>query len=144
MKSPSLQIFKNQPNTSQIIPHFLSPVQAGFPSPAENDIEKSIDLNEELISSPASTYFVKVRGNSMQDAHIFDGDILIVDRSILPSNNRIVIASVHQEFTVKRLKIINNQFYLVPENNEFKPLHIDQSDEFFIWGVVTYIIHKAK
>ena len=123
------------------LPLVLSHISAGFPSPAEDYAESSIDLNEELISNKHATFFVRVVGDSMTDANIKDGDVLIVDKSKNPENNNIVIAILEGEFTVKRLIIKGKTIFLQPENEEYKPIEV--KNELIIWGVVTYIIHKA-
>lgn len=119
-------------------------VAAGFPSPAEDYIEYRLDLNELLIDHPASTFFVKVQGQSMQEANIHSGDILIVDRSIEAKDGKIVIAVVGGEFTVKRLRIQGNRTILLPENPAYPTLEIRAGMELEIWGVVTYVIHPAR
>ena len=124
------------------IPLFMSTVKAGFPSPAENYIEKELDLNEFLIQNTSATFILKASGDSMINAGIKDGDLLIVDKSKTYSNNSIVIASVNGEFTVKRLKIKNNIYYLVPENSKYPTLKIEQFDDAQIWGVVIHVIHS--
>ena len=123
------------------LPLVLSHISAGFPSPAEDYAESSIDLNEELISNKHATFFVRVVGDSMTDANIKDGDVLIVDKSKNPENNNIVIAILEGEFTVKRLIIKGKTIFLQPENEEYKPIEV--KNELIIWGIVTYIIHKA-
>lgn len=122
------------------IPIFLNTIKAGFPSPADDFAENYLDLNEYLISHPVSTFFVRVSGDSMINAGIQQGNILIVDRSLQHSNNSIVIAVVDSEFTVKRFKLINGQSYLYPENPNYKPIKLKDQDE--IWGVVTCVINK--
>ena len=126
-----------------LLPVFFSSVQAGFPSPADDYIENQLDLNNLLIKHPAATFFVRVEGESMIDANIYSGDILIVDRSIEASNGKIVVAVLNGDFTVKRLVVKPSGRFLLPENKKFLPLKIDQNAEFQIWGVVTYIIHKS-
>ncbi len=123
------------------LPLVLGTVSAGFPSPAEDYAESSIDLNEELIDNKNATFFVRVDGDSMTDANIKHGDVLIVDKSKEPLHNTIVIALLEGEFTVKRLKIKGEKIFLQPENNAYKPIEV--KNELMIWGVVTYIIHKA-
>lgn len=123
---------------------FLSPVQAGFPTSADDFIEKSIDLNELLIDHPAATFFVRVQGNSMQDAHIQDGDILIVDRAQETVNGSIIVAILNGEFTVKRIEKRKNEVWLIPENGTFALIKIQPEMEFQVWGVVTYVIHKVR
>ncbi|MGB9770744.1 MAG: LexA family protein [Candidatus Kapaibacteriota bacterium] len=117
-------------------------VPAGFPSPADEYLESRLDLNQFLIKHPAATFFVRVQGNSMVDAGIHDGDILIVDRAVEPKNGDIAVCVIDGEFTVKRLQIENDVLYLAPENGEFKPIKVSQFQDFKVWGVVTFVIHK--
>ena len=124
-------------------PLFVSSVQAGFPSPAEDYIESSLDLNAHLIKNPAATFFVRVSGSSMKDALIFPGDILLVDRSLTPRSGRVVIAVIDGELTVKRLLLNQAKAVLKAENSEFTDIDIAPESEFEIWGVVTHIIHEA-
>lgn len=119
-----------------------SNVPAGFPSPAQDYVEGFIDLNEYLIQHPNSTFFVRVEGYSMVEAGILPNDLLVVDRSMEASNNKIIIAIVDGELTVKKLNIIDDMYWLVPANSSFEPIRIDESVDFMIWGVVTYVIHK--
>jgi len=125
------------------LPLFIEPVFAGFPSPADDFIDKKLDLNEHLIKHPTATFFVRVAGDSMQKAGIHNGDILIVDRSLEPRDNSIVIALLDNEFTVKRIKKQKGNLYLVPENSRFKPTRVNEDMDFEIWGVVTHAIHKT-
>jgi DNA polymerase V len=125
------------------LPLFISSIKAGFPSPADDYIEKNLDLNEYLIKHPPATFFLKVEGESMIDAGIRSGDILIVDRSLEPKNNKIVIAALNGELTVKRIKKIKNKLFLVPENNQYLPIEITNEMDFSVWGIVTYVIHPA-
>lgn len=117
-------------------------VSAGFPSPAEDYDINTLDLNEFLIKNPSTTFLVRVNGDSMEDAGIFKGDILIVDRTIQPKNGDIVIAMIDNDFLVKRLKIKDERFYLVPANNSYKEINIKSNQSFAVWGVVIYNIHK--
>lgn len=126
------------------VPHYLSRISAGFPSPAEDFEENKLDLNELLIKHPSSTFFVTVSGSSMVGAGIFDKDILIVDRSLKAKHQDIVIAVVNGELTVKRLLIHNNHIELKPENSTFKPIIVREEEELSIWGVVTAVIHRIK
>lgn len=125
------------------LPLFTSRIKAGFPSPADDYIEKNLDLNEYLIKHPASTFFLKVEGESMIDAGIHSGDILIVDRALEPKNNKIVIAALNGELTVKRIKKEKNKLFLIPENNKYEPIEISEEMDFSIWGIVTYVIHPV-
>ena len=125
------------------LPAFLSPVQAGFPSPAEDYIENHLDLNGLVVQRPAATFFVRVEGESMADANIHSGDILVVDRSIQASNGKIVVAIINGEFTVKRFILKNGGAYLLPENPKFPVIKVEAGADFQVWGVVTYVIHKT-
>ena len=124
------------------LPLFGHKVQAGFPSPADDHIETQLDLNTHLIKNPASTFLVRVSGESMKEVGIFPNDILIVDRSIPPSNGKIVIAAIDGELTVKRLKIEKHQVCLVPENKSFEPIVVNELQDLNIWGVVSHVIHS--
>ena len=132
-------IKKTQINT----PVFLDKVSAGFPSPATDYMENKLDLNEYLIRHPAATFIVKASGSSMVNANIYSGDLLVVDRSITPKNNNIVIASIFGDLTVKKLKKKEKSFFLVSANEEYPSIEVKEEMECFIWGVVTYIIHET-
>jgi DNA polymerase V len=123
---------------------FLSPVPAGFPSPAADYVDKSLDLNEILIKNKVATFLVRALGDSMVDAGIFSGDILIVDKSITPSNKNIVVAILNGEFTVKRFIRDSNKIFLQPENKKYRNIEISNEDDFKIWGVVTFVIHNPN
>lgn len=123
-------------------PLFLSGVSAGFPSPAEDYIDRKLDLNELLIKNPAATFFVRVAGDSMTGAGINHDDILIVDRSLEALSGRIVIAVYNGELTVKRLIHDKDSIRLVAENPAYAPLVIDRDNGCEIWGVVTAVVHQ--
>lgn len=123
---------------------FLSPVPAGFPSPASDYIDKSIDLNEILIKNKVATFLVRALGDSMIEAGIFSGDILIIDKSITPANKNIVVAILNGEFTVKRFIKDGNKIFLQPENKKYRNIEISDEDDFKIWGVVTFVIHNPN
>lgn len=118
-------------------------VPAGFPSPAENTIDTSLDLNKALIRNAPSTFYVRVTGESMINAGIHDGDLLIVDRSIRATDKKVIIAIVDGELTVKRMRIIDGRPILVPENDNFPNIEPDEFTKFEVWGVVTYVIHPV-
>lgn len=128
----------------QQLPLYSESVQAGFPSPAQDHIEKQLDLNEYLVSHPVATFFVRVQGDSMREANIHSGDILIVDRALEAVSGKIIVAVLNGEFTVKRLKKENGQVWLLPENDDFEPISIQPESDFEVWGVVTWVIHKAQ
>jgi len=117
-------------------------VSAGFPSPALDFLETAIDLNKELIENQKTTFYIKVEGHSMIDAGINDKDILIVDRTLEPSDKKIAVCFIDGEFTVKRLKLEKNCLFLMPENQNYEPIKISEETNFMIWGIVTYVIKK--
>ena len=130
--------------TSIRLPLVSASVEAGFPSPADDHLERGIDLNEELIRNPAATFLVRVKGESMRDAGIHSGDTLIVDKSVTPSNRQIVVAMIDGEFTVKRFRKVNGRVFLEAANDTFAPIEVGENQELTIWGSVTYIIHQAR
>lgn len=119
-------------------------VAAGFPSPAGDYIDNELNLKTLLVRNESSTFYVQVVGNSMVDANIFDGDILVVDKSLSPSNKSILVCFIDGEFTVKKVSKIGKDFFLIPANPEFKPIKIEDSSDFRLWGVVTFVIHKLR
>jgi len=121
---------------------YSNTISAGFPSPAEDYLDKKLDLNEYLIRNPSATFLVKVNGNSMINAGINNGDILIVDRSQEPADGKVVIGVINGEFTVKRIHKKGKRLFLAPENDSFQPIEITEDTDFKIWGVVVYTIHK--
>ena len=142
-KGPKVkQVYITPNETGGEIPLMYPNVSAGFPSPAEDFFQEGLDLNAHLIKRPASTFFVKVEGDSMINAGIFPEDILIVDRSIKPEDNKVVIASLNGELIVKRLERKKGKLYLKPENNKFEPIPINEESDLRVWGVVIYTIHK--
>ena len=152
--TPSIEMYKSQIKsgvevlltkgnaTELLIPIFTSRVQAGFPSPADDHLEDTLDLNTHLINHQEATFFVKAQGDSMIGAGIHQGDILIVDKSLTPKSGKIVIAVVDGEFTVKRLHKYKGNITLKAENPEFEDIKIRGTDELIIWGVVTSVIHQ--
>ena len=130
--------------TSLRLPLVSATVEAGFPSPADDHLERALDLNEELVRNPAATFFVRVKGESMRDAGIRSGDILVVDRSVSPADRQIVVAMIDGEFTVKRLRKQNGRITLEAENPSFSPIDVGEDQELTIWGAVTYVIHQAR
>ncbi|UNH29206.1 translesion error-prone DNA polymerase V autoproteolytic subunit (plasmid) [Moellerella wisconsensis] len=125
------------------LPFFIERIPAGFPSPASDYLEDRIDLNSLLIKHPSGTYFLRVSGTSMIDAQIYDGDIVIVDSSLHAKHGDIVIAAIDGEFTIKRLQT-HPITALIPMNESYSPIYINEGEELSIFGTVTYIIHKAK
>ena len=124
------------------IPLLTDSVSAGFPSPADDYTEENIDLNEHLISNPFSTFFLRVKGDSMINAGIKDKDLIIVDKSITAKPGNIIIAMIDGEFTIKRLSIKNNELYLKAENHNYPDFRFKNHIDVQIWGVVIYSIHS--
>lgn len=142
-KKPSkLTLHGMSPESRADYPLAGATVSAGFPSPADDYMEAGIDLNRELIRNPGSTFFGRVKGTSMKDSGIHDGDVLIIDKSVEPYNGAIAVCFLDGEFTVKRIRIEKSTLYLVPENREFKPIAVTDRNDFMVWGVVTYVIKK--
>ena len=124
------------------IPLLNDSVSAGFPSPADDYTEENIDLNEYLISNPSSTFFLRVKGDSMINAGIKDKDLIIVDKSLVAKPGDIVIAMIDGEFTIKRLSIKNDELYLKAENHNYPDFSFKNNIDVQIWGVVIYSIHS--
>ncbi len=121
---------------------FEGRVQAGFPSPVQGEYADTIDLNRALITNPAATFCARVIGNSMVDAGINEGDLLIIDRSITPCDGSIAVCFVDGDFTVKRLSVRDDGIYLIPANASFPELKVEEDSSFQVWGVVSHIIKK--
>ena len=119
-------------------------ISAGFPSPAEDHLELKLDLNRALIRHPNATFYGRVKGSSMIDAGIGEGDILVIDKSLDPKDGDIAVCFLDGEFTVKRISRQEEALYLMPANEEFQPILIGEERDFQVWGIVTYIIHKAR
>jgi len=141
-KNIKLEFFKPSVKSKIELPLVEATISAGFPSPADDYSEARLDLNKELISNESATFYARVRGDSMTLAGISDGDLLIIDKSKTPANGSIVVCLIDGEFTVKRLQKKGNQFYLMPENENYQPIKIKPENDVTIWGVVTYTIKK--
>ena len=140
-KKKEFEIYIPDLGTTQKLPYFDGGVSAGFPSPAEDYMHSKLDSNNLLIVHPSATYYVRVNGDSMLGAGILNGDLLIVDRSLEVTNNCIVVAYIDGEFTVKRIKKINNKMFLQPENKNHQAIEITESMDFELFGVVAHAIH---
>ena len=138
------EIYKAHKGPTLTLDLYSNPVSAGFPSPAEDHLDSSLDLNEYLIKHPSATFYIYAKGHSMNDIGIYDGDVMIVDRALEAKSKDIIIAVINGEFTVKRIYIKNNSIYLIPENKTFKSILIEDDMDFQIWGVVTHTIHSFK
>lgn len=139
-----LTIYGADQSTGLALPYADEGVRAGFPSPAQDYMTENIDLNRELIRHPATTFYARVVGDSMRDAGIDEGDLLIVDKGIEPQENDVVVAFVDGEFTLKRIHIEmdRHEFWLMPANENYHPIRVTEENQFMIWGVVTYNIKR--
>ena len=131
-----LEFFVPDYSTELKLPFIDAGISAGFPSPADDFIELSIDLNKELIKNKDTTFFAKVKGHSMKNAGINDGDLLVIDKSLEPQNNRIAVCQIDGEFTVKRIKIEKDIVWLIAENEDYQPIKVTPENDFMIWGIV--------
>ncbi len=142
-KNQKLTFFHPDFESELRIPFIKEGVSAGFPSPAADFMETNIDLNKQLSENPLATFYIKVKGNSMIDAGINDKDVLVVDRSLEPQNNKIAICFIDGEFTVKRIQLEKDYLYLMPENPNYQPIKVTEENQLIIWGIVTYVIKKV-
>lgn len=140
IRIPALDLFKADVESEQALPLVEGGISAGFPSPAQDYIDLSLDLNKTLIENPSSTFFGRVRGSSMVDAGIEDGDLLVIDKSLEPKDGDTVVCFIDGVFTLKYIQIEKEAVYLVPANPAFKPILVTEENHFCIWGVVTYSI----
>jgi DNA polymerase V len=141
-KNKQLEFFSTETSTELKLPIAEGGISAGFPSPAEEYIELSLDFNKDMINHPASTFYARVKGNSMKDAGINNGDILVIDKSLEATDGKKAVCYVDGEFTLKTIRIKKGELWLVPANTDYKPILVTDENEFLIWGIVTYVIHK--
>lgn len=131
-----VEVAKVQRKKRQKAPLFAAEPAAGFPAPADDLVEKALDINDLVVANPASTFFVRVRGDSMEGAGIFSGDVLVVDKAVEARDGKIVVAAVYGEMVVKRLKKVGNTHMLYSENESYDPIAVNENDDCFVWGVV--------
>lgn len=120
-----------------------SGISAGFPSPANDFLDLSIDLNKVLVKNPSATFYGRVKGNSMVNAGMNDGDLLVIDKSLEPKDGKIAVCFIDGEFTIKRIKIEKKKCFLMPANEDYKPIEVKAENDFIIWGIVTTIIKSV-
>lgn len=140
----SLMVYRPAHSAGVTLPFYLSRVRAGFPSPADDYVDRELDLNQHLIRNPRATFIVRAEGDSMTGEGIYSGDTLIVDRSLRPRDNSIVIACVAGELTVKKLVYRDGKPYLAAAHPDYPAIEIREGDELVIWGVVTKNIHNLE
>ena len=136
------ELFLADTHTNIELPCALVSIRAGFPSPAEDYLEQRLDLNRKLIANPSNTFFVRVKGESMNGDGISDGDLLVVDRSLPPTDQSILVCFIDGEFTLKRARCMQDGCFLLPSNPDQLPIRVHPGSDLRIWGVVTYSIKK--
>ncbi len=139
-----LQLFNAQTDDELSLSFADAGIHAGFPSPAQDYIESGIDLNKELVRHKAATFYGRVVGDSMTDAGIDEGDIIVIDKSLDPADGDLVVCYIDGEFALKFLHIDNDQLLLLPANKAYAPIPVTNPDDFRVWGVVTYTIKKRN
>lgn len=139
-RGSKIDIFSAATETPLKLPYVSEGISAGFPSPALDFIDLSIDLNKHLIKHPAATFYGRVKGYSLKNAGIDNGDLLIIDRSIEPTNGKIAVCYIDGEFTAKRIKIFESEILLIPENEDYQTIKVTKDNDFIIWGIVTHVI----
>lgn len=137
-------IYKANIGSHMELPYAEEGVRAGFPSPAQDFMSESIDLNRDLIHHSESTFYARATGDSLQDANVHEGDILVVDKSLEPSDGDMAVCCVEGEFTLKFIEKHDGYLLLCPANPAYQPIKILPDDDFTVWGVVTYVIHKVR
>lgn len=139
----TIEIFSADTGVELKLPYVDDGISAGFPSPALDFIDLSIDLNQYLIRNPSATFYGRVKGDSLKDAGITNDDLLIIDRSLEPKNGKIAVCYIDGEFTAKRIKIAKDEIWLIPENEDYKSIRVTKENDFLIWGIVTHVIKKV-
>ena len=143
MEDQKLIFFHPNPETRKQLHLAQAGVSAGFPSPADDFKELRISIDQEVVRNEEATFYARVSGESMQGAGLDDGDLLVIDRSLEPQDNKIAVCFIDGAFTVKRLKVEVDCVYLVAENKNYKPIKVSEGDELIIWGIVTYVVKKV-
>ncbi|MBP7101966.1 MAG: translesion error-prone DNA polymerase V autoproteolytic subunit [Bacteroidales bacterium] len=138
-----VDIYSTSTETPLEVSVIPSDISAGFPSPALDFTDISIDLNKQLIKHPSATFYGRVKGESMKDAGINDGDLLVIDKSIEPQTGKIAVCYLDGEFTLKRIKIDKKGVWLMPENSDYKPIKMEENNTLLVWGIVTHVIKKV-
>lgn len=140
--TPTITFFQADVSSELELPYVVNGISAGFPSPADDFLDINIDLNKHLIKNPSTTFYGRVKGDSMKDAGIHDGDLLIIDKSLEPTNNKIAVCFIDGEFTVKRISIEKDVVWLIAENKNYEPIKVTKDNDLVIWGIVTTVIKQ--
>ena len=143
-RSQTLQFYEVEMGEGVTLPFAEEGIFAGFPSPAQDDRLESIDLNRELIRHPATTFLARIVGDSMVGANIYEGDIVVVDRALEVHNDDVVVCCVNGEFNIKFVERHGSEVYLVSANSAYPRMRVAPEDDFILWGVVTYVIHRPR
>lgn len=139
-KSGNIDFYTADTDSELTRPLIDQSISAGFPSPANDFLDISIDLNKELIKNPSATFYGRVKGNSMKDAGIDDGDLLIIDKSLEVSDGKIAVCFIDGEFTIKRIRLEKDCCWLMPANDNYNPIKVTEDNEFVVWGIVRHVI----
>ena len=143
MEIQKLTFFHPDQNQQKSLHLAQEKISAGFPSPADDFKELRISIDQEVVRNEEATFYARVSGESMQGAGLDDGDLLVIDRSIEPKNGKIAVCCIDGEFTVKRLKVVEDGVFLIPENPKYQSIKITEENELIIWGIVTYVVKKV-
>ena len=143
MEIQKLTFFHPDQNQQKSLHLAQEKISAGFPSPADDFKELRISIDQEVVRNEEATFYARVSGESMQGAGLDDGDLLVIDRSIEPKNGKIAVCYIDGEFTVKRLKVVDDGVFLIPENPKYQPIKVTEENELIIWGIVTYVVKKV-
>jgi len=141
--SKTIDIYSAVTETELELPFVNEGISAGFPSPALDFVDLTIDLNKHLIKHPSATFYGRVKGLSLKNAGITEGDLLVIDRSLEPKNGKIAVCFIDGEFTAKRIKKTANELWLMPENEDYQPIKIEEENNLIIWGIVTHVIKSV-
>ena len=143
MEIQKLTFFHPDQNQQKSLHLAQEKISAGFPSPADDFKELRISIDQEVVRNEEATFYARVSGESMQGAGLDDGDLLVIDRSIEPKNGKIAVCCIDGEFTVKRLKVVEDGVFLIPENPKYQPIKVTEENELIVWGIVTYVVKKV-
>lgn len=138
--SNTIDFYSALVDSELVLPFAHEGISAGFPSPAQDFLDDGIDLNKELVRNPSSTFYGRVKGDSMKDLGIHDGDLLVIDKSLEPQDGKIAVCFVDGEFTMKRIKLEKDCCWLMPANDDYTPLKVTAENDFVIWGIVVHVI----
>ena len=138
--SAAIDIYSASSESELELPVISGGISAGFPSPAMDFIDLTIDLNKHVVKHPSSTFYGRVKGESMKDEGINDGDLLVIDKSLEPTDGKIAICYIDGEFTVKKIKLEKEVCWLMPANKDYQPIKVTKDNDLIIWGIVTHVL----